>query len=395
MSDQTVNTTVPSTTSGITYSPTDAWIPVAANGSTNGQSEFLIGDALNGGSNAFITYTFSQPATGFQYWGFQRSDGGLFSICFDCPPTYTLGDRIDALNKSTNGNEPPRLLYSKYDLSYAIHNVTIANLFDSRATIDNSTTGAYGQMSLDRFVLITPATPPTTSSSQASSTAGPTSASSSSPSSSPSAAAAGGNGQSGSSGSNTGAIAGGVVGGVAALVIVALLLWFFFFRKRNQQVNTVDMNAEQGSGSYEPKDGSALEGNPIAPFILGTASAAPQTGYANHAYWPAASSSSGPSAIDPNESGGARPLPAAVAAAAAPRPKGARNMSDAPVVRASDLPVSPSVYPTTSEASGPTSGYATVTPRREQDAGFLAGEEPDTLPPDYDAATARRRAEGL
>ncbi|KZO94275.1 hypothetical protein CALVIDRAFT_565922 [Calocera viscosa TUFC12733] len=393
MSSQTVNTTVPSTTSGISYLPTDAWGPVQANGATNGQGEFLIGDALNGKADAFITYTFTQPATGFQYWGWQRSDGGLFSICFDCPPTYTLGDRVDALNTSTNGNEDPRLLYSKYDLSYAIHNLTIANLFDQRATIGNSTNGGYGQMSLDRFVLITPSTPPTTSTTPPSSTSG-----TGSPSASPSSAAAGGGGQSGGS-SNVGAIAGGVVGGVGGLALIALLLWFLFFRKRNAQGAVQDMAAEQGLNTYEPKDETPLEGNPIAPFVLGTT--APQGGYANQGYWPpAASSSSGPSAAAASDYGGARPLPgapavAAVAAAAAPRPKGARNMSAAPVTRASDLPLSPSVYPATSDASGPTSGYATVTPRREEDAGFLQGDEvAETLPPDYDAATARRRAAG-
>jgi len=405
MSAQTINTTVPSTSSGITYLPTDAWVPVAANGSTNGQSEFLIGDNLDGLADAFITYTFSQPATGFQYWGYQRSNGGLFSICFDCPPTYTLGDRIDALNASTDGTEDPRLLYSKYDLSYAIHNLTIANLFDSRATINgNGTSGGYGQMSLDRFVLISPSTPPTTSSALPSSTtASSTSSTSASTSSSPSAAAVvPGGGQSSGSSSNAGAIAGGVVGGIAGLAIIALLLWFFVFRKnRNQRNSVLDMNAEHGTNDYEPKSGGPdLSGNPAAPFILGNQ---PQVGYANpaganHAYWPpAASSGSGPSNGAQSEYGYAPGAPAAgvAAAAAAPRPKGARNMSAEPVVRASELPTSPSVYPASSESSGPTSGYATVRPVREQDAGFLQGDDVEamTLPPDYDAATARRRAE--
>jgi len=156
MSSQTEDATIPSTYTGLTYTPSDSWLSLQEPGATNGQSEFLVGDNLFGRANAYITCTFSQPFTGIEYWGYQRPDGGLFSICFDCPPTYTLGDQVDALNASTNGSEPPRLLYTNYGLSYDVHNLTIANLFDMRATIGGATNGAYGQMTFDRFVLIAP-----------------------------------------------------------------------------------------------------------------------------------------------------------------------------------------------------------------------------------------------
>ncbi|KZO94277.1 hypothetical protein CALVIDRAFT_600189 [Calocera viscosa TUFC12733] len=380
MAVPTINTTIPSTSGSVDFAPNGDWFSISAPGATDGQAEFDRGDSVHGLSQAFITYTFSQPATGFQYWAYQRSDGGLFSICFDCPPTSTLGDRIDALNTSTNGTEPPRLLYSKYDLSYAVHNVTIANLFDQRATINNATNGAYGQITMDRFVLITPATPPSSSAGAQSSThsSGSTSASGS-PSSS---AAAGTSGSAGSSQSNTGAIAGGVIGGIAVIAIIAALI-FFFMRRRNQR---------PGSSVYESK----YEAVPNA-FVLGPAprgnntaispwsSEAPAT-YATSP--PAPPTVSSDSAVSP-------PLPP-VGYTGSRRAKGSRQAPAPRAVRASQPQTSPSVYPATSESSWPTSTNDTVVPRREQDAGFLQGDEDEgpTLPPDYSAATARRRPAG-
>ncbi|KZO94276.1 hypothetical protein CALVIDRAFT_565923 [Calocera viscosa TUFC12733] len=412
MSGQTLNLTVPSADPSITYNPASVWGTNTAPGAIGGAARFDDNFA-----SAFILYTFSQPATGLEYWGYQRSDHGLASICFDCPGTFTGGDRVDYLNTSTNGTENPRLLYSTYNLTYAIHNLTIANLFDSRIT-PSTTTGAYGEMNIDRFVLVSPATPPTSSATD-----------SGTPTSTPGAAPTSGVGDTGtsSSSSNAGAIAGGVVGGVAGLLIILALLWFFFWRKRRQTGTQQDMNG--GEHPFEPKDGSFVQANPVMPFILGPppqgqeqtvqpamysmqSAQSMQSSPTMHpvettpmmmpiadvGYASGPSVSSGPSEYG----GGPRPMPARSATATTSattdtvRPvKGARQMSADPVVRASEAATSPSVYPPSSDYSGPTSFAQTMSPRREQDAGFLQGdeleEEPETLPPDYHAATGNPR----
>jgi len=385
MSAQTVNTTVASTF-GITYTPTDAWFQYPGPEAIDGDAEYLNGDNLNGRANSFIAYTFTQPATGLEYWGYQRSDGGNFSICFDCPPTYNLGYLIDALNTSTNGTQPPILLYAKYDLSYAVHNITIANLFDSRATINNNPNGpgGYGQMNLEHLLLIAPATPPT-SSTQGSSSGSRTSAETSSSSSSPTAPAAGG-----SSSSNTGAIAGAVVGGLAALASIAVIL-FFLFRKRKQS-RLMDGQAE----GMVPKDTVNMQGNSVIPFILG---AATQDGQATRlASWPSAapSNGSGPSTVSPSVHGSlALRLTPAPVCRPAPRPKGASQMSAEPVTRTYETVTSPSINPATTRSSEPIYGLTAPSAPRDQDAGFLQGDdEPEMLPPDYDAATSRRLQAG-
>ncbi|KZT51859.1 hypothetical protein CALCODRAFT_521087 [Calocera cornea HHB12733] len=389
MAVSTINTTVPSTTPDIGFAPNGDWFGIAAPGATNGQAKFDRGDAT-GLSQAFITYTFSQPATGFEYWGYQRSDGGLFSICFDCAPTSTLGDRIDALNTSTNGTEPPRLLYSKYDLSYAVHNLTIANLFDQRATIGNATNGAYGQITMDRFVLISPATPPSSSSSTASTSSSPSSSESTSASTtgSPSSSVgAGTSGSTSSSHSNAGAIAGGVIGGLAGLAAIIAIVLFCMLHRRKR---LTDISA------YESKYEAVPQAN-ANTFILGPAPRGNNAAVSPYSLAAPATYASSPRAAlteTTTDSAQSPPLPP-VGYTGERYAKGSRQRQAPaqPNVRAPELPISPSVYPATSESSWPTSTNDTVVPRREQDAGFLQGDEDDesTLPPDYVAATARRR----
>ncbi|KZT51860.1 hypothetical protein CALCODRAFT_111914 [Calocera cornea HHB12733] len=264
MSGDLLNTTVPSTDSSISYTPTSVWGIDIGPGAIGGAAYFD-----NAFAAAFINYAASQPITGVEWWGYQRSDHGLASICFDCPATSTGGIRVDYLNTSTNGTESPRLLYSTYNLTYAIHNLTIANLFDTR-TPPPTTSGSFGQMSIDRFVLFAPSTPPSSSGPSSSSPA-----STGSDSAAPTAGAGTSNSNNGSSSShrNAGAIAGGVVGGIAALLIIFALLWFFFFRKRRQTGSPQDMNG--GEHPFEAKDGSFVQPNPVTPFILGSAPQAP------------------------------------------------------------------------------------------------------------------------
>ncbi|KZT51856.1 hypothetical protein CALCODRAFT_521085 [Calocera cornea HHB12733] len=391
MSQPLVNTTFPSQTNGITYSPSDAWDPLNSPGATGGSAMFDLTDELHGYSDAFITWTFPQPATGFEYWAYQRSDGGLFSICFDCSPTSTLGDRIDALNASTNGTESPRLLYAKYDLPYAVHNLTIANLFDSRATILGSTSGGYGQITLDRFVLEAPLDPPptttTSTTSQTSSTAGTTPSDSTSPSSGSGSGSDGGlgaNPPASSSSNHTGAIVGGVVGGVAAILLAILCVLLYRMLQRRRQPATPEIHRL----SMKSDAGFAAQ-----PFILDGGH--PPTHPARQPYYPTMvpTSVSSPSVGSESVQGlVSSPYTPVWSEAPAVQPTAATSPASPVTTQAM-----PSIYGAMSEPSV-TSGYPSGVPRMDADAGFLQGDELDeaasTLPPDYDMATALRHLEG-
>ncbi|EJU02505.1 hypothetical protein DACRYDRAFT_116180 [Dacryopinax primogenitus] len=371
MSTDTINTTITSSSTGLTFVPAGAWVSLAAPGATNGQAKFDTGNAQDGLANSYISYTFSQPATRFQFWAYQRSDGGLFSICFDCPATSTLGDRIDALNTTADGSDPPRLLYSKDDLSYAFHNVTILNLFDSRATIGGQHNGGYGQINMDRFLLITPSTPPSSSTSGDASNV-----------TSPSSVAEGSTSPP-SPRSNTRAIVGGVIGGIIGLaIIVALILLFLRFRRRNEKpgISPYPMRYEAVPQPNSPM--FALEpAHRNSDMVLSPWSRA-------------ASAANGGAAREPppnnTESTVIRPLAAVGYTSRGPK-KGARPSAARPVTQASEL-VPPSLYPPTSESSWTASSDNTVVPRRERDAGFLQGdaENEASLPPDYTTTTAPR-----
>lgn len=73
--------------------------------------------------------------TTFEFWGYQRSDAGLYSISFDGGATT----QIDVFNATATGNDGPRRLFFKTGLTNAIHSVRIVNLLDSRS-------GKFGQM---------------------------------------------------------------------------------------------------------------------------------------------------------------------------------------------------------------------------------------------------------
>jgi hypothetical protein len=77
----------------------------------------------------------------FQFYGYQRSDGGVYSIRFDNGPDF---EEINVYNVSSTGNDHPVLLYTKLGLSNAIHTVTITNLYDAR-------TSKYGQMNVSEL----------------------------------------------------------------------------------------------------------------------------------------------------------------------------------------------------------------------------------------------------
>ncbi|EJU02503.1 hypothetical protein DACRYDRAFT_116178 [Dacryopinax primogenitus] len=398
MSDQTLNTTIPSFDPTVSYQPSGTWSPVGIlNGSTGGRAMFDQG-SLPG----YITYTFPQPATGFEYWGFQRSDHWLMSICFDCPPGDTGGDQVGTgLNITTNGSEPPRLLYSVYNLTYAIHNVSCTNLFDPRTSI-KFPTPSYGQMNLDHFVLVSPTTPPTSTSTS---------------STQPDGTATAGAGGSSSSGSHVGPIVGGVLGGIAGLVILFLLFFFFWWRKGNNRGSGLSQDMNGGFElKYEPPPGDGirpsivvspqqqpiLETSPImsltpstvlptiSPMIMPFVSPM-MVGMQDAGSFLGPSVSSGPSEI-----GGDRPLPAragtATTASTTIRPRKITSELTGSAVTRSGETVTPSVYPASPDANGPPISHR-IPRRRDQDAGFLQGDElaEDILPPDYSAATGTSR----
>ncbi|KAF9505119.1 hypothetical protein BS47DRAFT_1386039, partial [Hydnum rufescens UP504] len=82
----------------------------------------------------------------FEYWAYQRSDGGNASISFDNGPEILL----DYYNSSNTGTDGPLLVYSTGTLSPEQHTVRIKNLFDVRGTLNLG----YGQLNVDRFVII-------------------------------------------------------------------------------------------------------------------------------------------------------------------------------------------------------------------------------------------------
>ncbi|EJD50522.1 hypothetical protein AURDEDRAFT_112165 [Auricularia subglabra TFB-10046 SS5] len=135
----------------IQYTPPpakDSWISFAAPGAFNGSGQFLLGQQDKG----VITFSPPQAFVGFQFFGYQRSDGGIYSITFD----GANARRIDVYNKTSTGDDAPLNLFHINDLPNTPHTVVIQNLNDARV-------GKYGQMNIDHIVITTldtPAPPP-------------------------------------------------------------------------------------------------------------------------------------------------------------------------------------------------------------------------------------------
>ncbi|EJU04520.1 acid protease [Dacryopinax primogenitus] len=132
--------TVFSTDPRITYSPASSWDLLREPGSTGPGSYFLLGPRNNG----VVTFTFPQPSTTFQWWGwgYQRSDGDVAQICIDGGACQ----EYSYYNASTNGSENPRLLANIDGLSNSIHMIVMTN-------IEDQSVNAFGQMTVDRFIL--------------------------------------------------------------------------------------------------------------------------------------------------------------------------------------------------------------------------------------------------
>ncbi|EJU04521.1 acid protease [Dacryopinax primogenitus] len=128
---------IQSTDHAVTYSPTSSWDILSTQGSTGCGSQFLLGPRDNG----TVNFVFPQPSTTFQWWGYQRSDGGLAQLCID-----DSCQQVSYYNASTDGTESPRLLSSITGLSNTVHTLTITNLQDPAVT-------NFGQLTVDHFVV--------------------------------------------------------------------------------------------------------------------------------------------------------------------------------------------------------------------------------------------------
>lgn len=127
--------------------PTDSsWTVIPSPGAFNSSGAFNINNTNVG------TITIKAPIAfvGFEYWAYQRSDGGVLQITFD----GAQASRIDLYNKTSTGADFPLKLFTVSNLENTEHTVVITNLNDSRV-------GHFGQANMDHAVLITADPPPT------------------------------------------------------------------------------------------------------------------------------------------------------------------------------------------------------------------------------------------
>ncbi|KZO90327.1 hypothetical protein CALVIDRAFT_569187 [Calocera viscosa TUFC12733] len=207
----------------ITYLPLGNWSAV-----TGAQGEGL----MQGGYPGQIQYTFSVPASGFQWFGCKSGSGGTALICFDCNCTSVSSPSspttsINFTDFSVGDNLPaPTLLYQT-QLSYGVHNVCISNSFERMENVGGIEQGVWGWIYTEQFVLDT--SNPGTLSSTATSTSTSTTSTlaSSSTSSIPAASPPATPTQTPSSAPPAGAIAGGVLGGLAFLLLLSLVVIYY------------------------------------------------------------------------------------------------------------------------------------------------------------------------
>ncbi|EJD51709.1 hypothetical protein AURDEDRAFT_111746 [Auricularia subglabra TFB-10046 SS5] len=133
------------TNAAVTLAPaTDSsWTIIPSPGAFNSSGAFNINNTNVG------TITIKAPIpVGFEYWAYQRSDGGVLQITFD----GAQASRIDLYNKTSTGDDFPLKLFTVSGLENTAHTVVVSNLNDSRVA-------HFGQANMDHAVLIT-ADPP-------------------------------------------------------------------------------------------------------------------------------------------------------------------------------------------------------------------------------------------
>ncbi|EJD37929.1 acid protease [Auricularia subglabra TFB-10046 SS5] len=121
----------------VSYLPSDAFFTYNAPGGYDDKTHFL-SDGKR--CNTSITFVFPQPSATFKFYGYQRPDGGKYSITVDNEPTTT----VDYYNVTSGGDYGPLLIFSRAGLPNAQHTVRITNIFDARF-------GNCGQSGIDHF----------------------------------------------------------------------------------------------------------------------------------------------------------------------------------------------------------------------------------------------------
>ncbi|KZP01030.1 hypothetical protein CALVIDRAFT_595154 [Calocera viscosa TUFC12733] len=134
------------TLSVLASDPSISYLPAGAWNSTNyyGNLTYAFGDSQ-------IVYTFAVPATGIAWYGSKSGSGGNAQVCFDCPLNSTSGFLVDYTDTTAGNYVPqPGIIAAWTDLSFAIHNITIANVYDPEA---NNGSGGYGWLYFQGFQL--------------------------------------------------------------------------------------------------------------------------------------------------------------------------------------------------------------------------------------------------
>jgi len=336
--------------SAFTPPDTTVWYMLDAPGATNGQAMFDHGSA-SVGAQASIAWTFPQAATGFEFWGWQRSGGGLANACFDCADSSVPGVQFNYMNTLSTGSAIPSILYYNYSLAYGVHNITLTNLYDAR----DIHTDKFGQMSLDRFVLLVPQDPPATSASGTMSSALSMSQTSTSQTSTSQTSTGTPTPSSGSPLDMSAIIGGAIGGGVLGLVILGCLVYCWIRRKRRLERQRVSLD---DSTSESPVDVA------VEPYFFQQVRVGQQRG--------------GPSYRSPESGASTRPFTRP--SAASPQVS-ERRTKDTPVDQSQ-----PAVERIELLSLSPTSSEeATSVPLRDTDAGFLQRDGLALLPPAYDA----------
>ncbi|KAL0061503.1 hypothetical protein AAF712_011646 [Marasmius tenuissimus] len=217
-----------------------------------------------------------EPAIAFRYYGLRPSQGGLYRICIDCGAG---GDRqfeiIDALNASSDGTNPPVILFSKTFDTPEKHDITLENLNDTRIVPEG-----FSEITLDRFELdvIDDDDPFKTSSTS-------TSPSTSSPPGSLSPTNATNTPSTGSSSSSpTVATVIGVAIGGFVLAVILIVVVFRWRRRRNHLTSMHDPHTTAGEAtivpfphihSSVPKQGRSKAGSTSPPHPASTPTTSP------------------------------------------------------------------------------------------------------------------------
>jgi hypothetical protein len=139
-----------------TYSPTTPGVwqlpAIGVGAGCGGQTAF--GPA---GTGSF-SFTYPQPSTSFEWFGFQSTNGGKATVCFD-GATPPFCDTANFFNASIAAEGATTSLYRKTGLSNAIHTVIVTNIADP------SNGNQFGPLTLDKVslsgsVTVPPSFPP-------------------------------------------------------------------------------------------------------------------------------------------------------------------------------------------------------------------------------------------